>query len=269
DCAVAAHIQSGALVGFDCDKVVNWARSIGKTTKDFVRTCKSFLQGFCIDFVPMISRHDAFWFTFELETTFWNLGRMNEFQVMVLQQLYTIGAGKDSSKDHLATTIMISPANTTSHTRLPVVTKINREVFSGICDALQDNEEGQVLLLGDIRDDTCQTVLQDLVEEDDLIHLKQLLKERRELFFPEYDDWPRTPSPVQVVNEPFSGDPSSFNPLGSTNLSSAVAMMKGHDVELPLPNPAHQQLAPDASPEIQTSFIIARRLRRFGNEHAE
>ncbi|KAI3616867.1 nacht and wd40 domain-containing protein [Moniliophthora roreri] len=159
--------------------------------------------------------------------------------------LKVFDAGKDywDSINCPANTILLLPADRSSQMGLPLLTRANDKVFRRISHALRNDEDGQALLLGDIQDDTCWTVLQNLVKEDDLVHFKQLLKERRELFFPECNNWSQTPSPaMQVVNELFSGDPGSFDPLGSTNLSPAAMMMKGHDVELPLLNPTCQQL---------------------------
>ncbi|EEB89058.1 hypothetical protein MPER_12895 [Moniliophthora perniciosa FA553] len=115
----------------------------------------------------------------------------------MLQELFSVHFEEyqwnpDARKTNNATTL---PINAYSHTTLPKdwiivrVTRANANVFSRVAVALKDDEVGQGLLLDDIRKDIRVTVRQNLVAKDDLIHLKQLFKERRELFFPGYDDW--------------------------------------------------------------------------------
>ncbi|ESK95633.1 nacht and wd40 domain-containing protein [Moniliophthora roreri MCA 2997] len=191
---VAASLFHGFALQFGVwSDAIEWAKSYEKGTQNFIETCKTFLRGFCVAFPPTIQRHKALWWTFEWEQYLLDNGHVNTPQRVLLKKLYSMeeGAVASSLKGHL---VLVLPAN--SGVILPQnwivthVTKSNGGVFGRVIDVLKDYENGLEILLKDIQEDSCELVSRNWVKEYDLIHLKVLLKQRREKFFPEYNDWP-------------------------------------------------------------------------------
>ncbi|ESK90284.1 hypothetical protein Moror_7667 [Moniliophthora roreri MCA 2997] len=62
------------------------------------------------------------------------------------------------------------------------VAKSKGALFARVSNVLYAYDDGPEVLLEDIRDGTRNTVMQNWINEDDLVHLKSLLKERAKIF---------------------------------------------------------------------------------------
>ncbi|ESK86530.1 nwd2 [Moniliophthora roreri MCA 2997] len=162
--------------------VTKWAKSFGKSTQCFVEKWEPFFQGVCVAFPPVISPQKALWWTFDFER---HLCHDPYPRRMFLQELYSINqaAMKSYPKGH---TFLVLPAD--NRVQLPKdwivthATKNNGEAFMKVSRAFYAFENCPELLLDDVWDDTCKTVLRDWIKEDDLTNLKLLLKDRAEIF---------------------------------------------------------------------------------------
>uniref|UniRef100_A0A0W0FM54 Nephrocystin 3-like N-terminal domain-containing protein n=1 Tax=Moniliophthora roreri TaxID=221103 RepID=A0A0W0FM54_MONRR len=165
------------------ERVIEWAKTFGQSTETFIKMCEPCSQGYRIAFPPAIPRHEILWWTFQLEKSFCDENPIDDFQEGLLRQIYS----EEYRPPAHSRVFMVLPADTDSRMGLPEdwlfvhATKTNGEVFERVTGALRTNEKYQRLFLADIRLDTRETVSHPVIKEDDLIHLKRLLKERREL----------------------------------------------------------------------------------------
>ncbi|ESK90274.1 NWD2 protein [Moniliophthora roreri MCA 2997] len=171
--------------------VIAWSKSIAKSTGRSIEALESFPLQFKIAFPPGTLRRVAFWFTFKLETFLGGSGSLNQFQTDFLQALYSVEEPPLPLPFGESRDVLILPADSNTPDRPNVllegwliarVTKTNGEVFDRICSALNHRENGLGLLLDDILKDACETVTQNLIEADDLIHLKSFMNERLGVF---------------------------------------------------------------------------------------
>uniref|UniRef100_A0A0W0F426 Nephrocystin 3-like N-terminal domain-containing protein n=1 Tax=Moniliophthora roreri TaxID=221103 RepID=A0A0W0F426_MONRR len=191
--AVAVHLFYDSFPAlFVLEDVIEWAESFGESTQDFVKICKSFLHGFYVAFPPDTPRNNIFWWTFRLERCLYNSKYYrNWFQRDAVRKLFAVTEYEDWV-DHLFV-MLLSDSDTPvlpGDWAVVYIAKANGEVFQRVAGALCDHKNGLELLLDDVREDACETVLQELVQDGELFHLKALMNERRKSFFPEYVDWP-------------------------------------------------------------------------------
>ncbi|ESK88096.1 nwd2 [Moniliophthora roreri MCA 2997] len=189
-CVLAAQIHYNLILDFRCwNAVIDWAKTLGKSTKNFVKICESCTQGFRMAFPPTMSRDEALWRTFYSEANLCYEFDMSTFQTELLLKLYSVD---DSWYWFVKTSpvFMILSAETDRHLGLSIpkdwvvvdVTKANGELFKKTSDL---EHEGQRTLLHDIGDDTWES---EWISNNNLMHLKLLLKKRWVLFPPKYDD---------------------------------------------------------------------------------